>query len=102
MSRLATLALCTLPLLFGCSDPPLVVQGTVTAIDEGAQTMTLKDEKAPDTPMVLGVATAEVGAKTDLGDVVRVAYRVRDGKPTASRIMNITKQAELRESKGGH
>jgi hypothetical protein len=102
MSRHRWLALGALPLwLLGCGDPPLVVQGTVVAVDTAAQTVTLKDEKAPDTPVILGVATAEVGAATDVGDVVRVAYRVRDGKPTASRVMNITKQAELRE-KGGH
>jgi len=34
------------------------------------------------------------------GDLVRVAYHLRDGRMTATRVMNLTRQKEL--AGGGH
>ena len=45
--------------------------------------------------MLGSVADTELGAAPEAGDLVRIAYRVRDGRHVAHRLMNITRQAEL-------
>jgi len=84
----------------GCGDGPRVVQGTVVGYDPDAPTLTLKDERAPGSTIVLDTSTAEIGAQPEPGDTVRAAYRVQGGRAVAGRVMNLTRQAELRGGAG--
>jgi hypothetical protein len=77
-----------------CVQSPQVVEGTVTSYDQAANTLILVDPKAPDTPVTLSLEGADVGASPVVGDTVRIAYLERDGKPTALRVMNVSRQEE--------
>jgi len=90
LSVLACLALAA-----GCGDPPKVLQGAVSAYDAAAKTLTVKDEQTPNAEVVFSIADAEIGAEPQAGDVVRLAYRDKDGRMAASRVMNLTRQEEL-------
>ena len=84
----------------GCGDGPQVFQGTVVGYDADASTLTLKDERAPDSTLVVDTSAADVGAQPEAGDTIRVAYRVQGGRAVAGRVMNLTRQAELRGGAG--
>lgn len=78
----------------GCHHPQ-VVQGTVLSLSEDETTLTLQDELAPNEPFEVSIKNAEVGAPPAPGDVVRIAFYVRDEGRVATRVMNLTRQAEL-------
>jgi len=84
-----------------CVQPSQVVQGTVSNYQADAKTLVVKDEKPPHAELTLSLESAEIGAEPSAGDVVRVAYRDQQGKLTALRVMNLTRQKELTGS-GGH
>ena len=81
-----------LALLTSCADPPIVVQGTVVNFDETKLTITIQDELNPDNICEISYEGADMGAKPQPGDTVRIAYREHDGRLTATRIMNISSQ----------
>jgi hypothetical protein len=97
-------ALClVLVVASGCVESPLVVQGTVTAYDPQANTVTVRDERAPNAELVLALAGAEIGGAPTVGDQVRVAYRDQDGARQTIRLMNLTRQEELAKGRSkGH
>jgi hypothetical protein len=103
MNRLPlTIAALLAPLtVLGC-DPPLVIQGSVVAVDSAAQVISVKDERPPNATLDLSVAGAEIGAAPVVGDLVRVAYHNRANGAVAGRVMNISKQTELKASQGKH
>ncbi len=89
-------------LLCACGAPPEVVQGTVVSYDRTTGILVISDELTPGSNMELSAKDAEVGAELQAGDVVRIAYN-RQGKTLkASRIMNITRQTELKKSGSAH
>ena len=94
-SILCALTLC----LSSCFEAPAVIQGKVLAVDEGAGTITVEDEKTAK-PVDLVIRGAKIGSKPEPGDEVRVAYRVKDGRNVAHRLMNLSRQREV--GKGGH
>jgi hypothetical protein len=97
MSRLLLAAsfCCAVAVATGCNTPPLVVQGTVSAYDPQANTVTVRDELAPNAELTLSLAGTEIGSAPNPGDVVRVAYRELGGRATAIRLMNLTRQDEI-------
>lgn len=84
----------TLIVAAACNHPD-VVQGTVLAMSEDGATLTLRDELAPHAELVLTIKGAEVGAAPVPGDVLRIAFYQRGEERVATRIMNLTRQAEL-------
>jgi len=80
----------------GCGEGPQVLQGTVIGYDADAPTLTIEDERAPGSTLVLDTSAAEMGTQPQPGDTIRVAYRTQEGRALASRVMNLTRQAELR------
>lgn len=83
-----------------CAPPAPVVQGSVASVDHDAKTITVQDEKKPeDAPMTYDISRAEIGAQPEVGDIVRLAYRVEDGRNMTLRVMNLTQQKE-RDKKG--
>jgi len=89
-------------LMNACSTPPKVAQGTVINSDTESNIMVIVDESTPGSTLEFSLQGAEIGAELLPGDTVRVAYREEGGKLVALRIMNITRQAELKESGGAH
>ena len=81
-----------LAVLLSCADPPTVIQGAVVSLDEAGQTITIQDELDPDNVCEFSYEGADVGAKPQLGDTVRIAYRDRGGRFIATRIMNVSHQ----------
>lgn len=82
-----------------CFEGPNVTQGTVVQVDSTARTLVVRDERPPHEEIPFSFAGAEVGADPSVGDLVRLAWRKRDGQNVASRIMNLTRQEELRGGK---
>jgi len=82
--------------LIACNDPPKVIQGTVTAIDPAGKTVSMSDELAPEAVVTFAMEKAKIGATPEVGDLLRIAYRVTDGRNMAHRVMNITRQTELK------
>ncbi len=93
-------------LFVACGPAPIVVQGTVVRYDAVGKLLLLRDERPPQATMEISIAGAEVGADPIPGDTVRVAYRVADDRPVATRVMNLTRQEEIGKkgvkSSGGH
>ncbi len=87
-------AVITLALAAACN-PPEVVQGTVLAVSDDGTRLTLQDELPPNQELVVSIKGADVGAAPVAGDVVRIAYYPRGEELIATRIMNLTRQAEL-------
>jgi hypothetical protein len=83
--------------LVSCDEPPIVFQGTVLSYDAGTKTMALRDEAPPQKEMALVLTDAAVGAAPEVGDVVRASYRAADGRFVAIRVMNLTRQKELKK-----
>ena len=84
----------------GCGDGPRVVQGRVVSYDADTSTLTLEDERAPGSTLVVDTSAADVGAQPEAGDNIRVAYRMQGDRAVAGRVMNLTRQAELRGGAG--
>ncbi len=84
----------TLALAAACN-PPKVVQGTVIAVSEDGAMLMLEDELAPNQRVVVSIKDADVGAAPVAGDVIRIAYYQRGEELLATRVMNLTRQAEL-------
>jgi len=84
-----------------CVEPAQVVQGTVVSYQVDSKILVVKDERPPNEDLTLSLEKAEIGAEPSAGDVVRVAYRDRQGKLTALRVMNLTRQKEVSGS-GAH
>lgn len=80
--------------LVGCN-PPEVVQGNVVELSADGSTLTLQDELPPNQTLNLTVSGADVGAPPAPGDTVRVAFYRRGNELVATRVMNLTRQAEL-------
>ncbi len=98
---LAALVVLVLALLLSaCAGAPDVVQGTVVSYDPAEKSLVVRDELPPNPNVVLSLAGAEVGAAPVPGDTVRVAYRDREGRRQATRVMNVTRQ-EGSGKKGG-
>ncbi len=74
------------------SAPPQVVQGKVVSYDDAKKQLVLEDEAAPHPQRVLDTTSAEFGAPTAPGNLVRVAYHDRQGRLFAGRVMNLTAQ----------
>jgi len=71
------------------------VQGTVVRLDVASNTVSLRDELAPNRELAIGLEGAEIGGQPESGDLVRVAYRDQAGRLVALRLMNLTRQEEL-------
>ena len=83
-------------LLASCATPPKVVQGTVVSYDTTSNMMVINDESQPGSTLELSLVGAEVGANSLPGDTVRIAYHEQNGKRTATRVMKIAGQAEVK------
>ncbi len=99
-TRAALVVLALGLLLSACAGAPDVVQGTVVSYDPAEKSLVVRDELPPNPNVVLSLAGAEVGAAPVPGDTVRVAYRDREGRRQATRVMNVTRQ-EGSGKKGG-
>ena len=94
--RLACAALLGCLSLPACFDPPRVLQGSVTSYDDATHTLVVRDELAPGSSVTFSLQEAEVGARPQRGNIVRIAYHETSGHNVATRVMNISRQAELR------
>jgi hypothetical protein len=83
--------------IWACSNPPLVVQGTVRSYDPSTKMMVIADEKNPDQELTIALEEADVGAEPQEGDLVRVSYRNQAERHMAIRVMNLTHQEELKK-----
>jgi len=83
----------------GCWQGPAVLQGTVVGFDPATKVVVVRDE-AGGAEVSFEVSGAEIGADPVAGDTVRLAYREKDGRKVASRLMNITRQAEIGKGSG--
>ncbi len=83
--------------LWACSNPPLVVQGTVRSYDSATKMIVIADEKDPSQELTIALEGADVGAEPKEGDVVRVSYRNQAERHVAIRVMNLTHQEELKK-----
>jgi hypothetical protein len=101
--RFALVAGALAALALACGDAPKVVQGTVESYDPQARILVVRNERPAGGELQLSLAGSEVGADPQVGDVVRAAYRAEGGRLRATRVMNLTRQAEvgLRKSDGG-
>ncbi len=86
-------------LLPGCWRGPAVVQGTVVSFDRESKVVVVLDERGG-ARSAFDVSGAEIGAEPAEGDRVRLAYREEEGKRVASRLMNLTRQAEIGKGSG--
>jgi ribosomal protein S1 len=96
----AALAAILVVLATGCTAPPQVVQGTVTSINPESHVLVMTDEKSPGRQLSLSLEGAEIGAQPAPGDTVRVAFRAEGDKLVATRVMNLTRQGDIKG--GGH
>jgi hypothetical protein len=95
--KLVILILMPMVLLASCAAPPTVMQGKVIQCD-GA-TVTVRDDAAPQDILEFLLGGADIGAKPNPGDIVRIAYHTSDGKQIATRVMNISRQKDLKAGK---
>jgi hypothetical protein len=82
-----------------CAVPPEIVQGTVVRCDEAAKIVVIQDQNKPGSTLEFHFEGAEVGANPQLGDIVRIAYQTQSGTLRATRIMNISRQKDLKSGK---
>jgi hypothetical protein len=89
---------------WGCGERPIVVQGTVVSYAAASGVVVVKDERPPNAEFVLSLEGSDIGAEPQPGDAVRIAYRQQGSQLRALRVMNLTRQAELRgkSSSGVH
>lgn len=101
MKSAKILSICAAAILFlsltGCQqDVAPVVQGPCVSIDAKAQTLVLKKE-TDQKEITLYISQAKVGLPPQAGDILRVAYRQKNGKNLALKVMNLTKQDLMRK-----
>ena len=82
-----------------CATPPQVAQGTVVSWDETNKTVAIGDREKPGSTVEFRFEGAEVGLTPRPGDTIRIAYQTQNGSLKATRIMNISRQKELRTGK---
>lgn len=93
LTRVLTILLMTIAILLpnipmaGAAE---VVQGPCLVFEEG-KSVTLQNE-LDKSEITFDLAVARIGAAPDKGDVLRIAYQVKDGKNVALKVMNVTKQ----------
>ncbi len=95
MNKLTIAIVATTLVLAASCNPPRVVQGTVLARSDDGTTLTVREELSPNQELVVTITRADVGAPPQVGDLVRIAYYERGKENTATRVMNLTRQAEL-------
>jgi hypothetical protein len=89
----------SLGLLSSCATPPDVVQGTVASCGQANRMLAIHDAEKPGTTLEFSLAEADVGADPIPGDTVRIAYYTKGDKLMATRVMNISRQKELKAAK---
>jgi hypothetical protein len=94
---LAILILLPILLLASCATPPMVTQGKVIQCD--GVTVTVRNEAPPQDTLKFLLRGADIGAKPNPGDIVRIAYHTSDGEKIATRVMNISRQKDLKAGK---
>ncbi len=99
MRHLFALAIAMALIVVSCATPPQVAQGTVISCDEVSKVVAIRDQEKPDSTLEFQFEGAEVEASPRPGDIVRVAYQKQNGKLKATRIMNISRQKELKTGK---
>lgn len=99
MSTRTIIALLFVLVAAACIEGPAVTQGTVIQVDKAAKVLVVRDERPPNEEMTFSFAGAEVGADPSEGDLVRLAWKERGGQKVATRIMNLTRQEELKAQK---
>jgi len=90
----------TIAFVIGCGSGPLVIQGSVTAVDIDNHSLVIRDELPPHGELILSIAKADYGSVPHVGDRVRISYREADGKLNAIRIMALSGSEEKKET--GH
>jgi hypothetical protein len=80
-----------------CGEPPKVAQGTVVSYQPDTKILVLKESGETGQEQTFSLEGADIGAEPGPGDEVRLAYRDQGGKLTALRVMNMTKQDELKQ-----
>ncbi len=74
-------------------------QGTVVQVDTAARVLVVRDERPRQAEITFSFAGAEVGVVPSAGDVLRLTWKERDGRNVASRVMNLTRQDEIKAGK---
>jgi hypothetical protein len=90
--------LCLALLLLGapaCFDAPRVVQGQVLSYDSTSKILVVKDERPPNQELSFSLEKAEIGALPAKGDIVRIAFHEAGSNRSATRVANLTRQAEI-------
>jgi hypothetical protein len=98
--RPAASTLLLILLVAACVQAPAVVQGRVQSVDTPGKTLVVAPDATPGARLTISLEGAEIGAEPQVGDIVRIAYRDRGGTLVATRVMNITRQAEIAGIKG--
>jgi len=102
--RLLPIAFFLVLFLSACQNTPQVVQGTVLSYDKASMAAVVKDDLPPNRILTFSFENAkkndEVGADPEPQDIVRIAYKDEGGKLVAIRVMNLTRQKELKSA--GH
>ncbi|MBI5491128.1 MAG: hypothetical protein HY905_27600 [Deltaproteobacteria bacterium] len=88
--RTLAFAFLLLPAALGCAHPK-VVQGTVVQVDTGTHGIVVRDELPPNAELRFDIADAELNAKPEAGDVVRIAYDQDGSTLRATRVMRLPK-----------
>ena len=78
-----------------CVHAPKVFQGTVVSYDAATKAVVAKDDLPPGNEVQFSLAGADIGAEPAVGDLIRLAYNENGGQCTATRVMNLTRQAEV-------
>jgi hypothetical protein len=99
MRTLLAASLIGMAFLVSCAPSPTVVQGTVVSSDTAQRIVVIQDQAKPGVTLEFSFEGAEVGAKPNPGDIIRVAYLTQNGKLKATRIMNISRQKDLKGGK---
>lgn len=79
-----------------CGEHPTVVQGTVVSFAAASDVVVVKDERPPNAELTVSLEGSDIGAEPRPGDQVRLAYRRQGDRLRALRVMNLTRQSELR------
>ena len=83
-------------LAWACGEHPTVVQGTVVSYAAASEVVVVKDERLPNAELTFSLEGSDIGAEPRPGDEVRLAYRQQGDRLRALRVMNLTRQSELR------
>lgn len=68
-----------------------VAQGECLVVDNESKSITLISD-VDQSQMTFDLAKAKIGLTPEKGDVIRIAYRIENGKNVALKVMNVTKQ----------